>query len=95
MATKKGEQDCCVVTIGFVRVLIPANDGLKLVSLLRNAREVEHGDFVRHELTYLVGERPRCELEMVTAKQLRPKLDDEPRQARRRAPLLLGNDRDD
>jgi hypothetical protein len=88
MAAKKLE-DVCVVTIGYTHLLLPAADGLKVLALLRNAAEVSHDYDDSHRVSYLVGERPRCELEMVSAKQLKPKAVAVPHP---RKPLLLGQD---
>lgn len=74
MAGRRDMQDCCVVTIGFTHLLLPAADGLKVLALLRKAAEVER-DYGHSQPMFLVGDRPRCELEMVGAKQLRPKSD--------------------
>lgn len=89
MSAKKSPEDCCVVKIGFTNVLLPAADGLKLMGLIRNAVEVEH-DYGGAGVAWLAGERPRCEMVMVSPKDIKPKLDT-PRPSPRR-PRLLGHD---
>ena len=89
MSAKKPAQDCCVVTIGFTTVLLPATDGLKVMALLRNAVEVDR-DYSGHHERWLAGERPRCEMTMVSPKDVRPKIDQDARPAR--GPRLLGHD---
>jgi phosphoserine phosphatase len=88
MAGRRDMQDCCVVTIGFTHLLLPAADGLKVLALLRKAAEVDR-DYGGHEIRYIVGERPRCELEMVSPKQLKPKIEAPERD---RKPLMLGHE---
>lgn len=82
-------QDCCVITVGHVQLLLPATDGLKVMALLRNAVEVEYDWDADHRRHWNVGERPRCEMQMVSPKDLRPKV--EPPAPAPRKPRLLGH----
>lgn len=41
-ASKKPEPDLCVLSIGYHNVLLPADKGLKVATLLRGALEVRH-----------------------------------------------------
>ena len=94
MSAKRNTQDCCVVTIGHSQPLMPAADGLKVMALLRNAAEVEI-DFDRTDYRsekYIVGERPRCELTMVSQKDLRAKVEHPAPVPAPRKPRLLGHD---
>ncbi|WP_282265966.1 hypothetical protein [Stenotrophomonas sp. PS02298] len=89
MSAKKSPQDYCVVKIGFTNVMLPVADGLKLMGLIRNAVEVEY-DYQGDSGCWLAGERPRCEMVMVSPKDVQAKADTPPRSPRR--PRLLGHD---
>lgn len=91
MSAKREMKDCCIVTIGFVQVLMPATDGLKAMALLRNAVEVEH-DMTRGYGNWVAGERPRCEMQMVDTRNIRASADTAAPAARARKPRLLGHD---
>lgn len=59
----------CVVTIGYMRLLMPADDGMKVIGLLQNA--VEAGQrFGETQLLFFPKEAPTVELEMVRPGQL-------------------------
>ena len=90
MAAKKTLQDCSVVAIGFTRILLPAQDALKLMSLMRNACEVEIDWRREGGEKFIVGERPRCEMQMVSPRDLIVKTDAPAPSPRK--PLLLGKD---
>lgn len=61
----------CVVTIGYMRLLVPADDGLKLVSLLQRA--VEAKSVFGKDMQYILpGAVPNIELEICRPEQLRP-----------------------
>lgn len=65
-----GKPMCCV-TIGFTKVLLPADAGLKLVGLLQGSAECEetYGDRLHHE--FKVSTEPlRVSLQMVTPGQI-------------------------
>lgn len=94
MSAKRNTQDCCVITVGYSQLLMPAVDGLKVMALLRNAAEVEI-DFDRTDYRsgkYIVGERPRCEMTMVSQKDLRAKVESPAPVPAPRKPRLLGHD---
>jgi hypothetical protein len=91
MSAKREMKDCCIVTIGFVQVLMPATDGLKAMALLRNAVEVEH-DMERGYGNWVAGERPRCEMQMVSPRNVRASVETPAPTARTRKPRLLGHE---
>ena len=91
MAARKTTRDMCVVTIGFQHLLLPADSGLKVIALLRDALEVERDYGSDHREKFIVGERPRCELQMISPRDVREKVDEPPPRMPRK-PLLLGND---
>ena len=67
----KTARRACVVTIGYMRLLVPAEDGLKLVSLLQRAVEAKH-IYGRDQVYIQAGETPTIELEICKPEQLRP-----------------------
>lgn len=91
MATKKTDRDMCVVTIGYQHLLLPADAGLKVISLLRDGLEVERDYGSDHREKFVVGDRPRCELQMVSSRDLRAPVDDVV-QRTPRGPLMIGKD---
>lgn len=42
MAVKKPQPDLCVLSVGYVHLLLPAEQGLKVAQLLRGSVEVKH-----------------------------------------------------
>lgn len=67
----KPAKRACVVTIGYMRLLVPAEDGLKLVSLLQRAVEAKH-IFGKTQVYITAGAAPTIELEICKPEQLRP-----------------------
>lgn len=60
----------CVVTIGYMRLLMPADDGMRVIGLLQHA--VEAGQhFGATERFYFPKGAPNIELEMVRPDQLK------------------------
>lgn len=69
----------CVVTVGYMQLLMPADDGMRLVGLLQNA--VQAGQhFGPRECFFYPKEPPTVSLEMVRPGQLKaapPAADDD------------------
>ncbi|MFG5411475.1 hypothetical protein ABXN37_29285, partial [Piscinibacter sakaiensis] len=75
MATRKTTPTgpLCVVTIGYLQLLLPMAKGLKFVELLQDAPALGYDMERSQPGCYLVGEPPTLELSMVKAEQLRAK----------------------
>lgn len=68
MATQK---QLCIVEINYIRLLMPIEKGLKITSLLADAREVD-SDFTDGHKTYKLRDRPlELSLELVSASAIR------------------------
>ncbi|PND29633.1 hypothetical protein C1I89_33700 [Achromobacter pulmonis] len=68
MATRKSPQPC-LVTIGYTRLLMPAEQGMAMLKLLQHAVEceLETGAWPPR---YQAGTQPRVEFELVKASQI-------------------------
>lgn len=76
---------CCVV-IGFERLLLPADAGIKLIQLLRGARACKQS-YGESDYVYELGDELEVEYSAVKAGQVRaPKADIPP------APLAIGHE---
>ncbi|UYC12266.1 hypothetical protein [Xanthomonas sp. CFBP 8445] len=84
MAAKPKNGPMCIVSIGYQHPLMPAADGMKVVSLLAGAVDVDHDP--DNYQRYVVNEPVRVRFETVPASHVR--LKPEPASDPRR-PLLL------
>lgn len=84
MATKPKTGPMCIVSIGYQRLLMPADKGMKVVALLTEAVDVDHDpdDYQK----YVVNDPIRVRFETIAASHVR--LKPEPVSVQRK-PLLL------
>ena len=87
-SSKKPEPDLCVLSIGYFNVLLPADKGLKVATLLRGALEVRHCSEHRMADWEIEGTL-RVNYETAEPGRIRQKLAD--REAST-APLALGHE---
>lgn len=76
--TKQPQQQLCALTIGYSTYLLPPEDGMKVMQLMQKAVECER-DLARSsaDWLYLVRDRPKLELTIVNANQVRQRQGDE------------------
>lgn len=70
-AAKSPQPSLCVVTIGYQRLLLPMEKGLKVVQLMQGAIELEHICQIRGPSWRMKGQ-PELELSMVKQGDIEP-----------------------